>query len=375
MRTVLVRRLPNDGLNELTGATNTQSGSYGSLSYLYNANGNRSSETRNGVTVAYTYATNRNRLLDNENQYWQYAATGDAYWSSDAYVMGYDGYGRMVSARSGVAVYEYDAFGRRTRKTVSGVVTSFHYGLQGELLYEQGGGTKSYVYLNNMLLARIDGSSVYYYHDDPLGAPQTMTDSGGNIVWRAEYEPFGKVMITTSAVVNNVRLPGMYADSETGLYYNWNNYYDSKSGRWITADKMSIAEHVQRWKTGKGLLELNPYVPVLNNPLRWTDPTGLAGGGAGAAMLMEEPVTRNRLERSTFSITENQKSKAWMDYLGNMAETWNVMPPKFTQHCLLQDCNNISDKVCRADNTQAVAAGSSSGLVCRCLLWDQLVVQ
>ena len=67
----------------------------------------------------------------------------------------------------------------------------------------------------------------------------------------------------------------MYADSETGLYYNWNNYYDPRIGRWITANKMSVAEHVQRWKAGTGLLELNPYVPVLNNPLRWTDPTGL----------------------------------------------------------------------------------------------------
>ena len=43
---------------------------------------------------------------------------------------------------------------------------------------------------------------------------------------------------------------------------------------------MSVAEHVQRWRTRMGVpgqppLEINPYVRVVNNPLRWIDPTGL----------------------------------------------------------------------------------------------------
>jgi RHS repeat-associated protein len=82
----------------------------------------------------------------------------------------------------------------------------------------------------------------------------------------------------------------MYSDSETGLYY-WNSrYYDPKTGRGIQPDRMSVAEHVARWQANMGVpgqppLEINPYVYVANNPLRWTDPTGHVIG-AGIARIL-----------------------------------------------------------------------------------------
>lgn len=51
-------------------------------------------------------------------------------------------------------------------------------------------------------------------------------------------------------------------------------------------DRMSVARHVQLWKAGVGKpdqlpLEINPYLYVNANPLRWTDPEGLMGNMPG----------------------------------------------------------------------------------------------
>ncbi|HSD96207.1 MAG TPA: DUF6531 domain-containing protein, partial [Sulfuricaulis sp.] len=201
-----------DALNELTSADDTPVGSYGSLAYDYLSNGvsngNRQSETRNGSTNVYTYPNKTNRLAYTDSLYLLYDAAGNTTWSSYAYVMGYDGYGRLTSARSGAATYTYDPLDKRTKKVASGVTTRFAYGPTGELLYETGGGGKAYVYLNGMPLARIDGANIYYYHTDQLGAPQMMTNSAGATAWKANYEPFGSATVTVSSITNNLRYPG-----------------------------------------------------------------------------------------------------------------------------------------------------------------------
>jgi RHS repeat-associated protein len=130
----------------------------------------------------------------------------------------------------------------------------------------------SYIYAgtNRLAMVKPDGS-IYYYHNDHLGTPLAMTDSGGNTVWKVAYDPFGKAQVdSASTVINNFRFPGQYYDEETGLHYNWHRYYDPGSGRYLTADPIGMIE------------ESNLYVYVKNNPNTFIDPKGLKGCGPGS---------------------------------------------------------------------------------------------
>ncbi|MGQ0658298.1 MAG: RHS repeat-associated core domain-containing protein [Chromatiales bacterium] len=90
------------------------------------------------------------------------------------------------------------------------------------------------------------------------------TDANQTVVWAADYEPFGQATLTTEAVVNPLRFPGQYYDAETGLHYNYFRDYDPSIGRYIQSDPIGLAGG------------LNTYLYANANPLRFTDPMGLA---------------------------------------------------------------------------------------------------
>ncbi len=78
------------------------------------------------------------------------------------------------------------------------------------------------------------------------------------------------------ATTINLRMAGQYFDQESGLYYNWNRYYDPKTGRYITSDLIGL-------RGGP-----NTYLYARANPLKYTDPRGLFSilvGGGGSAVV------------------------------------------------------------------------------------------
>jgi len=72
-----------------------------------------------------------------------------------------------------------------------------------------------------------------------------------------------------------LRFPGQYFDSETDHFENWNRYYDPPIGRYLQPEP--LLEHPRRSRvTALQGRTLPAYPYALNNPLHFTDETGLA---------------------------------------------------------------------------------------------------
>ena len=79
------------------------------------------------------------------------------------------------------------------------------------------------------------------------------------------YDAFGNEKTPDTNDDNPLRYCGEYYDTESGLIYLRNRYYDPELGRFINEDPIQDG--------------LNWYVYCANNPLMFTDPLGLKGKG------------------------------------------------------------------------------------------------
>lgn len=260
-----------DDAHRLEGA----SGGYGDLVYGYDLIGNRLDETRdsgaNTRTYNYSNASHLESITGSNAVDYDYDEAGNTVYRNGT-TFGYNSSGRLVSVSgNGVsASYAYNVFGQRIIKD-NGVATHFHYDQQGRLLAEtdaqSGEMIREYAYVNGEPLAVSTAGSqaeqLHYVHSSHLGAPLALTDESGQVSWSAHYEPFGKLHIAVSSLIENRRFPGQYRDSETGLHYNYFRYYDSDTGRYLRSDPIGLAGGI------------NTYAYAWDNPLRYTDPDGL----------------------------------------------------------------------------------------------------
>jgi RHS repeat-associated protein len=83
---------------------------------------------------------------------------------------------------------------------------------------------------------------LFYVHTDHLNAPRKIAQpSSGTLAWRWDADPFGTAAPNDNpaglgAFAYNLRFPGQYYQSETGLNQNWNRDYDPQVGRYVESD-------------------------------------------------------------------------------------------------------------------------------------------
>lgn len=119
-----------------------------------------------------------------------------------------------------------------------------------------------YIWLDGTPIAFVQSGQTYHIHVDHLGTPKVLTDASGQVVWGADYSPFGKASITSQGPTFNLRFPGQYFDAETRLHYNWRRYYDPNTGRYISSDPIGLAGGINTCL--RGIDSTRPVILVLN---------------------------------------------------------------------------------------------------------------
>lgn len=245
--------------------------------YSYDANGNRL--TSPGSTYIISATSNRVTSISGAlTKTYAYDNAGNT-TSDGTATFTYNDAGRLIAATKGgvTSTYALNGLGQRVRKTTNGVSTYFVYDEAGHLVgeYDSSGSLiAETIWFDDIPVAVLKpngsgGVNVFYIHADHLNTPRRVTRPSDNaIVWRWDSDAFG----TTAANQNpsglgafnyNLRFPGQYYDSETGLHYNYFRDYDPATGRYAQSDPIGVAAGV------------NTYGYVGGSPLMFGDPLGL----------------------------------------------------------------------------------------------------
>ena len=179
--------------------------------------------------------------------------------------------GNRLTQATGLDSYTYDGLGRRTSSVSTAGTTRLNfYSLAGQLLYvrQQTGSTitsTDYIYLGGHEIAENNSASgITYVHTDALGSPVAHTNPAGTLLNQTRYEAYGNTAAGT--VPTGIGFTGHVNDSDTGLVYMQQRYYDPIAARFLSMDPVTTDAN-----TGAAFAR---YEYAQSNPYRYTDPDG-----------------------------------------------------------------------------------------------------
>jgi RHS repeat-associated protein len=270
-----------DGLYRLKSVSDAASANI--ESYTYDATGDRLSKTiAVQAAQAYVYDPASHHLTSVNGTPRTYDDVGNTETdgtglSGRTYT--YDDRNRLVAARTSAFTQlnsQYNGRGERVSKTFGATTTLFLYDEAGMLLSEYtSGGTplRTYLYADTTPVAMIDGPGTFeYVHTDQLGTPRAITSTTGAVIWVWDFEgnPFGEAASANDPdgngvnLIQSLRFPGQYFDTETGLNYNYFREYEPSTGRYVESDRIGLSGGI------------STYSYVSGSPSMLTDRLGLS---------------------------------------------------------------------------------------------------
>jgi RHS repeat-associated protein len=293
----------HDPLGRTTVLTETIGGVIDSYAYSYDLVGRLLSVTKNGTpATAYTYDGNGNRLTgsgpggtntgiyDNQDRQTQYGsitftynAAGERETRTEGGLVttyNYDALGNLmeVGLPGGDQItYLVDGQNRRIAKLINGVhIQGFLYEDNLRIAAELNAANQVvsrfvYATLDNVPDYMVKGGVTYRLLTDHLGSIRLVVNAAdGVIAQRLDYDAFGNVLVDTNPGFQPFGFAGGLYDSDTHLVRFGARDYDPETGRWTATDPILFASN-----------DPNLYAYAGNDPVNNRDPLGLADNGLG----------------------------------------------------------------------------------------------
>jgi RHS repeat-associated protein len=233
----------------------------------------------------------------------------------DGYTLEYDADGNLTHkylAADSLQLnqrYRWNALGQLAEVTRNGVTTDFGYdGLGRRVRKSTGGNTTRYLWDGNQLVMELDSAGapireyafypgidsphsvrrssdgeVFYYAMEAPGQVAGLVSANNEVAAQYAYTPWGEPLSESGSVDQPLRYGAREYDGETGLYSFRARYYDAELGRFISEDPIGLAGGI------------NPYAYVGDDPVNFTDPSGM--GGCVSALMELQVVDQETAEQ------------------------------------------------------------------------------
>jgi len=169
------------------------------------------------------------------------------------------------------AGFAYDALGRRIERVVNGVTTGYLYdGVQAIAEFGDEDAALLTGFTIDEALGRFAASGDLTLLTDALGSVVTEAGEDGAVATRYGYSPYGETVESGRESASSTRYTGRESDYSDIIYFRA-RYYMVSTKRFLSQDPLGLFGG-----------ELSLYVPSHDDPLNFSDPSGMSPNSPGS---------------------------------------------------------------------------------------------